>query len=356
MRIFITTIALLAFSIFCCNSYADEVVFKNGERLIGTFERLEEGKLIFKSQIAGEVTVDLSQIKDIYTEEPMDIHLLNGTVMKSKSLETEEEHFAVEGTDNILEQTILLSDLSAINPKAVPKIRLSGNITAGFTSSHGSSFSENTNIAGSFGLRTKDHRLRINARYVVERNEDSDTGDHETSKENFTVRSVYDYFFTKKIYGYWSERYKTDHIDDLNYRFTSVWGAGYQWAEKEDLKFSTFAGPGLLQEKYSRRVSDESVAGTSSRVDTRRKDFIIQSGYHFEWKPIGILEFTSNLAYNPKGDDFSFYNLTHDSEVRAFITGSLYASFKFILEYDSHPAAGSSSTDTDYIFGMGWEF
>ena len=87
----------------------------------------------------------------------------------------------------------------------------------------------------------------------MERSKDSN-GDEITTEENFTVLASYDYFFTEKIYGYWSERFKKDHIDDLDYRITSAWGGGYQWQETEKLEFSTFAGLGYLQEKYTSRI------------------------------------------------------------------------------------------------------
>ena len=89
---------------------------------------------------------------------------------------------------------------------------------------------------------------------------------------------------------------------------------------------------------------------------SRRNDVILQSGYHFEWKPFSKIHYISNLTYNPSIDDWGDYNLTHDSEVRAFITSKIYSTFKFILDYDSHPGEDSASTDTDYILGLGWNF
>jgi hypothetical protein len=50
MHMVIATTAWLILTILSCNSYADEVVFENGERLIGTFQQVEGNKLIFKSE------------------------------------------------------------------------------------------------------------------------------------------------------------------------------------------------------------------------------------------------------------------------------------------------------------------
>ena len=66
MRSVINSIVVLALVVLCFNSYADEVIFENGERLIGTFQKVEGKQLIFKSEIAGELSVDISKIKEMY--------------------------------------------------------------------------------------------------------------------------------------------------------------------------------------------------------------------------------------------------------------------------------------------------
>ena len=241
---------------------ADEVIFENGERLIGTFTRVEGDKLIFKSEIAGEISVDISKIKNIYSEKPLEIVLDDGTLLTGKTIQKEEGTFTVQEAQEEPAQTFSKADLYEIYPSPRPRVKWSANISAGFKSSHGSSFSEDTNVDWSFRLRTKKHRFRQSGLLVVERSEDSD-GDEVTTEENFTVLASYDYFFSEKIYGYWSERFKKDHIDDLDYRITSAWGGGYQWQETEKLEFSTFAGLGYLQEKYTSRIANPAYIGTA---------------------------------------------------------------------------------------------
>ena len=381
MRIVISTIVLLALAILWSTGFADEVIFENGERLIGTFARVEGDKLIFKSEIAGEISVDIAKIKEIHSEKLLEILLDDETLLKGNRIKREEDTFTVQEEEGP-EQTFVKADLYEIYPSPRPKVKWSGNISAGFKSSHGSSFSEDTNVDWSFRLRTKKHRFRQSGWLVLERSEDSN-GDKVTTEENFTVLAIYDYFFTEKIFGYWSERFKKDHIDDLDYRITSAWGGGYQWMEKDRLNFSTFAGLGYLQEKYTSRIANPAYIGTQPQGITgfkyvqgrytgrlpyqltekkwledisRRNDIILQSGYHFDWKPFSKIHYLSNLTYNPSIDDWGDYNLTHDSEVRASITDKIYATFKFILDYDSDPGEDSASTDTDYILGLGWKF
>jgi len=363
MRIVLRTILVLtALAILCCNSHADEVVFENGERLIGTFKKVEGKKMIFKSEIAGEISVDISKIREISSDGLLEILLDDGTLLRGKIIKQEKDAFIVQEETAGAKQTFVEANLYDIYPSPRPKVKLSGSLSAGFKSSHGSSFSEDTSLNWDFLLRTKKHRFRQGGWMVIERSEDSD-GDKITTEENFTIFATYAYFFTEKIFGYWSERFKKDHIDDLEYRLTSAWGAGYQWVETDKLDFYTFAGPGYLQEKYESRVPNPRY--TEERPTRqpkwlkdvkRRNDIILQSGYHFEWKPFSKIHYLSNFAYNPSIDDWGDYNITHDSEVRTFINSKIYFTFKFILDYDSTPGEDSSTTDTDYILGLGWKF
>jgi len=382
MGIRVSAIMAIILLVVWSTGSADEVIFENGEHLIGTFERVEGGSLIFKSQVAGEISVDISKIKELHSEKLLEIILDDDTLLKGTSIKREEDTFTLQEAQEEPAQTFSKADLYEIYPSPRPKVKWSATVSAGFKSSHGSSFSEDTNVDWSFRLRTKKHRFRQSGWLVVERSEDSN-GDKVTTEENFTVLAIYDYFFTEKIYGYWSERFKKDHIDDLDYRITSAWGGGYQWEETEKLEFSTFAGLGYLLEKYTSRIPNPAFIGTEPRGIagfkyvqgrytgrlpysitgkkwlediSRKNDIILQSGYHFEWKPFSKIHYLSNLTYNPSINDWGDYNLTHDSEVRAPITNKIYATFKFILDYDSDPGEDSASTDTDYILGLGWNF
>jgi putative salt-induced outer membrane protein YdiY len=353
MRTGLCTIVMLC--VIFRAGFADEIVFTNGECLIGTLKHAKGHKLIFVSEVAGEITVDLGRVQRIATDAPMAIHLTEGAVLKCNALESKGERFTVIDAAKAQAGDVPFVSLSAINPKPEPNVQWSGSITAGFKSSHGGSFSENYSVDGNLGMRTARHRLRLGGRFVAERDKD-DSGDKNTTEENATLDGIYSYYFSRRFFVYLNERFKKDHIDDLDYRITSVPGVGYQWVDTDTVQLSTQAGVGLLQEKYTSKDPAPDDETVEVKKIARKEDFIMQMGYHAEWKINDRFSFVSNLAYNPSPDDFSDYNLTHDSEVRAFITKSLFSSFKFILDYDSKPGEDSASTDTDYIVGFGWRF
>jgi putative salt-induced outer membrane protein YdiY len=354
---------LMVALLFCIvgNARADEIVFKNGERLIGTVVRMETGKVVFASQLAGEVEVDLEQVESLSTESLMSLHIDDGTILKSSGITADENGFIIKGAGVFEGQALTLSAIKAINPRVVPEVTWKGNITAGYTITNGNTYNEQGNFSLNVVRRSKKTRLRHDSIYVVGRDEDDDTGDKVTSEENFTIKTKYDYFFTQKLFGYLSGSFKKDHIADLDYRIIPGTGLGYQWIEADWMKFSTDAGVALLKEKYTSKVpgdEDDDGDGISDLIDevTRSNDMSLQFGYNFDWLPHPKANFLSNLTYTPAVDDFSDYFLTFDAELRLAITGSFYSSFKFILDYDSEPGGSSDTTDTKYIFGLGWNF
>src|SRR5262245_6126848 len=52
-------------------AFADEVVFLNGDRLTGKILSATGGKLVLKTDAAGEITIDMTKVKAFSTDEPI---------------------------------------------------------------------------------------------------------------------------------------------------------------------------------------------------------------------------------------------------------------------------------------------
>lgn len=369
-KIVLAAVMLLAGSVAC----ADEIIFTNGERLVGTLQKIEGGKTVFVSDSVGEVTVDSAKVKSIVTDKPSEVTLQDGTVRKGTQILQEEELLILSGPDLEQDERIPLSSLLGINLPPKPPVKWEGSISLGVTSTHGNSSSTDGNLSAELKRRGEKYRIRLTGMYLYGREEnpeadtDPDADDHITTEENFTATAKYDYFFTKKTYGYLSGSYKKDHIDDLDYRIITAAGLGYQWIETEILQFNTDAGIALLKEKYTTRVLVESDEDRNAEEDDeedkpryekrvdRKNDLSVQFGCNLGWKPSETTSFQLNATYTPAVDDFSDYFLTMDAELRAAINKTLFSSFKVIMDYDSTPGEGLSSTETKYILGLGINF
>ncbi len=98
----ILTSFLITVSFFCLigKAHSDEVQFKNGERLIGKVIRMESGKIVFLSELAGEVDVDLEKVKSLSSNHLMRVHLNDGNIIKSSSITASETGITVKRSDD----------------------------------------------------------------------------------------------------------------------------------------------------------------------------------------------------------------------------------------------------------------
>ena len=334
---------LLCVVLFACLSYGDELHFKNGDRLTGKIEHLVDGKLVFKSDIAGEVTVELSNIQTFSSDAPVTVHLKDGTVLNQKVSISQANRFAIEAGPALQAQEFDLAAISSINPPPKPEPKWTGDVAAAVTSTHGNTRADSMSASFNMSKRTEKDRSQLSADYARSRQEDPATGMKNTTEDWWRTKAKYDYFFSKKLYGYLDGRYERDGIADLDRRVIVGGGGGYQWIESEDMNFATEAGIASLYEKFDNQTDSNS-------------EISAQFGYHFDKKLTKTVKFINDTTYYPSLEQFSDYYLTSTAELRANITEKFFTNFKAIFGYDVSPAMGRGSTDVKYFWGLGWSF
>ena len=333
-------VVLLSFLLFTQIIHADTVNLKNGDRLTGKIEKLTDEKLILNSELAGKVTIEVANIETFSSDTLIEIHLKDGTVLNQKVSGSTPGKFAIEADQNLQAQSLNIDTITSINP---PKPKWTGNISASLTSTHGNTKIENVTASAELSKRTEKDRTRLSADYAKSTQEDDDTGEEETTEDWWRSRATYDYFFTKKIFGYLDGRYEKDAIAELDRRVIVGAGAGYQWIESEDMNFSTQGGLASLYEKFDNQTESNS-------------EISLQLGYHFDKKLNKTFKFIHDTSYYPSLEKFSDYYLTSTAEIRANITETFFTNFKTIFDYDTSPAIGRGSTDVKYLLGVGWSF
>lgn len=339
---FIVTIFLTAAALPSLLS-ADEVYFKNGDKLTGKIQKLVDGKMVLKSKVAGDVTIDLSNIQTFSTDEPVEVHLSDETAFNQRIVKSTPGSFAIEGDQTLASQAFVLSLISSVNPPEKPEPKWEGDISAGYTSTHGNTKTELVNASFNLSKRTEKDRTLLSGDYARGEQKDPDTGQERKTEDWWRTMAKYDYFFREKLYGYVDGRYQKDSIAELDRRVIVGGGCGYQWVESDLTNFSTEIGLASRYEKYDNDTESSSEASA-------------QLGYHFDRTVAGSVKFINDLTYYPSMEQSSDYFLTTTGELRAHFTERLFTNFKVIFNYDATPAEGQGSTDTKYIFGVGASF
>ncbi len=328
---------------FVQTSVGDEVFFKNGDHLTGKIDHLVGGKLVFKSTVAGDVTVNLADIQTLSSDEAIEVNLKDSTGFKQKVLSGQPGRFGVVGTEAMQAQEFAVTDIVSINPPIKPAPKWTGNLSAGLTSTHGNTKTETISASATMTKRTDNDRTTISSDYAKGEQEDKVTGVDETIEDWWRAKGKYDYFFSKKEYAYADGRYEKDAVSQLDRRMIIGAGGGYQWVESDNMNFSTEVGLASLYEKFDNQTDSNSELST-------------QLGYNFNKKLTKNTKLDHDLTYYPSLDKFSDYFLTSTLGIRADFSSSFFATFKTIFNYDETPAIGSHKTDVKYFLGLGYSF
>ncbi len=335
--------SVLCFVGLCSTLYADQVFLKNGDILTGKIVSMTDGKMVLAVDLIGELTIDVRNIATFKSDAPVEIHLSDGTVLHQPVATAEPNQFSITTGKPLQPQTFSLTQVVSINPPPRPLPKWTGNITGSLTSTHGNTSADT--MAGSFSMmrRGEKDRTTASADYVKSDREDPDTGEEETTENWWKTKAQYDYFFSKKFFGFVNGRYEKDAIAELDRRVVVGGGAGYQWIEEPKTSFSTSFGLASLYEKFDNQTDSNS-------------ELSLQAGYVFQKTLLENLRFMHDLTYYPSIEQFSDYFLTTSAELRVTMVKNLFASFRVIFDYDTSPAQGRGSTDVKYMLGIGLNF
>ncbi len=318
---------------------ADEIQLLNGDRLTGKIVSADGGKVVIKTEAAGDVTVDLSKVKTISTDEPIVVKS-GDTTFKSKLEPGADGTVQVVPVEGGPPQALALKDLTQLNP---PPVKWAGAVTLNGLITQGNSESQSLGASVNAVRRSEIDRITLGAAYYYGRQKSKDTGEWETSVNNWYVLGKYDFFVTKRLYLYAAGRVERDRVADLDLRLTVGGGLGYQWFETPTFNLNTEAGLAWVYENFTHQPSEDHAA--------------LRLAYHVDWTPHKALKLFHNLEYLPNvTEPFVDYNLNLDAGLRATILANFFAEFKFEFKYDSTPAIGARKEDLRYLVGLGWSF
>jgi putative salt-induced outer membrane protein YdiY len=336
----VAVVAMTVLSLGAGPALADEVIFLNGDRLTGTIVSAAAGKLVLKTDAAGEVTIDLAKVRTFSTDAPVVVRKVDETPPVTTRVGAGAEgQVQTEPAPGATAQPVPISQIAYINPP-VPAWHGSLALNGLFTS--GNTETEQIGFTGDLRKRWEHDRLTFEGVYTYGRQKDPNTDDKITSADYGRISGKYDHFFTKKFYGYALVKAEHDGVADLEYRLSPSVGVGYQWFESPTFNLSTEAGIAYVYEKFE---------------DEDANDFVgPRLAYAVDWTPVAPLKLYHTLEYLPAFDDFSDYLMNLVAGAKLKITKGFFADVRLEWAYDSTPAVGREKSDTRFLVGVGWQF
>src|SRR5262245_42292767 len=252
---------------FCAPALADQITLKNGDRVTGKIVKTDGGKLVIKTQLLGDVSVDLAVVTSITTDEPLYVTLADGRTVTG--LVTVSEANAELRPTNSKAVSVSRADIQVIrsedeylayqrslNPGWMEG--WSGGADIGFALTSGNS--DTTNLAIGLGMtrETRNDKTTIYAASVYSR--DSTSGDSNTIANTVRGGVRYDRNINKNWFGYGFVDLEHNGLQDLTLRFVPGGGIGYHAIRNERTELDLLGGLAWNKEYFKGDFNDRSSA------------------------------------------------------------------------------------------------
>jgi putative salt-induced outer membrane protein YdiY len=316
---------------------ADEVFLKNGNHLSGTIVSMAEGKLVLKTDFAGQLSIDWGSVERLSAEAPLTLVLVDGSTIRGLPGGATPGRLMLTADPLLHPVPVALALVAAINPPQAPPVKFNGRINVGFFKASGNTDRENGHVDAELTARTAKHRITLGGAY--NRAED----DHRNSEDNANGYSKYDYFLTEKLYLFLNGMAEMDKFRDINLRTTVGPGVGYIVFEGELMNLSVEAGPSYVRTDYDQANDEDSVSGRwAVKFDRFFFEKVVQ--YYF-----------ANEGFISPSDTSDVFMFTRTG-LRFPIRGGLSFNAGFEWDWDNTPVEGTDKSDYRYILSIGYGF
>lgn len=327
-------------SLSVTQSYADELLMRDGSRLLGKIVKREGGTLEFKTSYAGVIKVKWSEVSELHADEPMKLMLKDESTRNAQHIKNTEAGILLD--DNIeadqSTESLAQSELEYINPdpwRTGEGYKLTGHVNFALEKERGNTDQDEIDADGDLTWRFLDDRLRMFGEFERDRDNNKKT------KDKWKSSNSYDHFFTRRLYAGAFLAFEHDQFADLNLRTIIGPKVGYQWFESKEMNLSTEAGPMYTDEDFDNDPDDDYLAlGWGINFDR----YFFNEFMQFYHRHTGLwsMDDTSDVVWNTW------------TGLRFPLVLGFVASTEMQVEYDSGAAQNKDEVDTTYTLKLGY--
>jgi hypothetical protein len=334
-----TTCAIGLLSCAANLASADELVMKNGSRLIGTLVSAEDGTVVFDTPFAGKLSVKEANIEQITTTKPVTLKLDNGQILKERQIvRTETGTVATaEGQPSV---SFTPKEIALINPHPYllgEGYKWFGNLSVAMESKRGNSDTDEWDFAAASTWRS------LTDRYVLKGWAEYDENSGDKVTENWKLHSKYDRFSEDSQKNYYGAklRFEYDKFKDLDLRTMIGPHIGRQFYESPLITLSGEIGPVWVDEQFDVAEDDDYYAAL---WEIEASSDIVGFGTTLYAIHDGTLNF----------DETDEPVLNTRVGIRLPLIYGVETKLEVLYEYDGGAVEGVDDTDETYTFGIGY--
>lgn len=328
-------------------SHADTLFLKNGDRLTGRIELLEDGKVRILTDLAGRVTVKVQHISTLEARDALLVRS-DGVITRVSALQAsdvEGEVLLAGGADRVLPLN-LASIEQMLRPDAIVEDWVwEGRATVALDIKHDSGEQQDLDVGFDTRARHGAWRHEVEGEFEVQYRDDV--------KKRHQVRADYDLnrFFTDQWFWQTSVAYQRDRLGDIKRRRQLGMGPGYAWWDNALGRFETSARLDHVKLE-GRDEFSRSLAALERNGSSRNFNAIA-----LEWD-LSRLLFARDVELFHNAEtlipDDPAVNFALDAEVGLRYLLNSWASLSLLAEWDYLSSNSEESVnDTRYRFGLG---
>ena len=325
---------------------ADQIVLKNGDRLTGTIVRSDGKTILFKSDLAGEVTVSLDNVDSVTADKPLYVTMADGRTV-SGLVTAKNSQFEIKpnrGAAVVVERSAIAVVRSEAEQRAYEDTlnpglleQWSGGADVGFALTRGNSTTTNLALGMAISRETLRDKTSLYAASVY--NRESTSGISRTTANTFRFGARYDRNINRQWFGYGFTDLEHNGLQDLNLRWVLGGGIGYHAINNERTKLDLLGGLDVSREFFE-------------GIDNDRTSLEAQLGQTLNHKLTPRLSLTEQLFFFPNLSEGGEYRINFDAGLVADITKRIGWQVTLSDRYLSNPPGGAKQNDLLLTTGL----
>ncbi len=234
---------------------ADELLMKNGSRLVGTLVSASQSDVVFDTPFAGQIKIKQANIERIVADHKVTLMMSDGTVFREKQIVSRDQRLLVMGAD---QQPVMfdVEDIKLVNPepwRIGDGYKWFGQVNSAVLSDRGNTDTDQLDVDLESIWRSLEDRYTVRLLWEL------DSADGVENKDTSTLRSKYDRFRVENPDNYFGGQValERDKFADLKLRTTIGPYLGRQFFETELLTLHAELGVVFVEEDFDLAPDDD---------------------------------------------------------------------------------------------------
>lgn len=336
---------LITLFVFASQAFADQIVLKNGDRLTGTIVKSDGKTIVLKSDMVGEVFIELDNVENITADKPLYVTLNDGrTVSGLVTAKSGQFEIKSNGGPVIVERSavaVVRSEAeqrayeSTLNPGLLEQ--WNGGADVGFSLTRGNSHTTNLALGMAISRETSNDKTSLYAASIY--NRETTSGISRTVANTFRFGARYDRNINRDWFGYGFTDLEHNGLQDLNLRWVLGGGIGYHAIRNERTKLDLLGGLDVSREFFDGNDND-------------RTSLEAQLGQTLTHQLTPRLALTEQLFFFPNLSEGGEYRINFDASLVADITRRIGWQVTVSDRYLSNPPGGFKQNDLLLTTGL----